>query len=142
MLEEDEADLVQSAIEFNDITASEVLTPRVDICAISKNATKEEILEMFLQYNYSRMPVYEGSVDKIIGFIPLIFPPKNNLCPIPYFVISKIYSNMGNITALIHSLNPYPLYFKSNSIKAFSKSFFLLLATLNFCVSIVIISFL
>ena len=69
VLEEDEADLVQSAIEFNDITASEVLTPRVDICAISKNATKEEILEMFLQYNYSRMPVYEGSVDKIIGFI-------------------------------------------------------------------------
>ena len=69
VLEEDEADLVQSAIEFNDITASEVLTPRVDICAIRKNATKEEILEMFLQYNYSRMPVYEGSVDKIIGFI-------------------------------------------------------------------------
>ena len=69
VLEEDEADLVQSAIEFNDITAGEVLTPRVDICAIDKNSSKEEILEMFLQYNYSRMPVYEGSVDKIIGFI-------------------------------------------------------------------------
>lgn len=69
VLEEDEADLVQSAIEFNDITASEVLTPRVDICAIDKNASKEEILDMFLQYNYSRMPVYEGSIDRIIGFI-------------------------------------------------------------------------
>ncbi len=69
VLEEDEADLVQSAIEFNDITAGEVLTPRVDICAIDKNSSKEKILEMFLQYNYSRMPVYEGSVDKIIGFI-------------------------------------------------------------------------
>lgn len=69
VLEEDEADLVQSAIEFNDITAGEVLTPRVDICAIDKNSSKDEILEMFLQYNYSRMPVYEGSVDKIIGFI-------------------------------------------------------------------------
>lgn len=69
VLEEDEADLVQSAIEFNDISAGEVLTPRVDICAIDKNTDKNEILEMFLQYNYSRMPVYEGSVDKIIGFI-------------------------------------------------------------------------
>ncbi len=69
VLEEDEADLVQSAIEFNDISAGEVLTPRVDICAIDKNTDKNEILEMFLQYNYSRMPVYDGSIDKIIGFI-------------------------------------------------------------------------
>lgn len=69
VLEEDEADLVQSAIEFNDIDAGEVLTPRVDICAIDKNADKETILEMFLLHNYSRMPVYEGSIDKIIGFI-------------------------------------------------------------------------
>ncbi|MBR4036648.1 MAG: HlyC/CorC family transporter, partial [Oscillospiraceae bacterium] len=69
VLEEDEADLVQSAIEFNDIDAGEVLTPRVDICAIDKSADKEKILETFLLYNYSRMPVYEGSIDKIIGFI-------------------------------------------------------------------------
>lgn len=69
VLEEDEADLVQSAIEFNDISAGEVLTPRVDICAIDKNSSKEEILDLFLQYNYSRMPVYDGSIDRIIGFI-------------------------------------------------------------------------
>ncbi len=69
VLEEDEADLVQSAIEFNDISADEVLTPRVDICAIDRKAEKQEILDMFLQYNYSRMPVYEHSVDRIIGFI-------------------------------------------------------------------------
>jgi len=69
VLEEDEAELVQSAIEFNDISAGEVLTPRVDICAVERNADKDEILEKFLQYNYSRMPVYEKSVDRIIGFI-------------------------------------------------------------------------
>ena len=69
VLEEDEADLVQSAIEFNDICADEILTPRVDICAIDKNSTKEQILQLFLQNNYSRMPVYENSIDRIIGFI-------------------------------------------------------------------------
>lgn len=69
VLEEDEAELVQNAIEFNDIAAEEILTPRVDICAVSKDATKDEILEMFLQYNYSRMPVFDGTVDHIIGFI-------------------------------------------------------------------------
>ena len=69
VLEEDEAELVQSAIEFNDIAADEILTPRVDICAINIKETKEEILDKFLKFNYSRMPVYENSVDKIIGFI-------------------------------------------------------------------------
>lgn len=69
VLEEDEADLVQSAIEFNDISADEVVTPRVDICAIDRNASEQEILDMFLQYNYSRMPVYENSIDRIVGFI-------------------------------------------------------------------------
>ena len=69
VLEEDEAELVQSAIEFNDISADEIVTPRVDICAIDVEADREEVLEMFLKYNYSRMPVYENSVDRIIGFI-------------------------------------------------------------------------
>ncbi len=69
VLEEDEAELVQSAIEFNDIAAEEIITPRVDICAINIEDDADEILEQFLQYNYSRMPVYEKSIDKIIGFI-------------------------------------------------------------------------
>lgn len=69
VLEEDEADLVQSAIEFNDIAAGEIITPRVDICAVERNDDKDEILETFLKNNYSRIPVYEDSIDKIIGFI-------------------------------------------------------------------------
>lgn len=69
VLEEDEAELVQSAIEFNDIAAEEVLTPRVDICAIDIEDSKNTILDLFLKNNYSRMPVYEKSIDRIIGFI-------------------------------------------------------------------------
>ena len=69
VLQQDEAELVQSAIEFNDISAGEVLTPRVDICAFDRNRTKHEILNLFLENNFSRMPVFENSIDKIVGFV-------------------------------------------------------------------------
>ena len=69
VLQQDEAELVQSAIEFNDISAGEVLTPRVDICAFDRNRTKQEILNLFLENNFSRMPVFENSIDKIVGFV-------------------------------------------------------------------------
>ena len=69
VLQEEEAELVQSAIEFNDITASEVLTPRVDIFAISSKDDVVKVKDMFLTYNFSRMPVYDGSIDHIIGFV-------------------------------------------------------------------------
>ncbi|MEG1895812.1 MAG: hemolysin family protein, partial [Oscillospiraceae bacterium] len=69
VFEEDEADLVQSAIEFNDICASEALTPRVDIFALSKDDDAKRVKDMFLAYNFSRLPVYDGSIDHIIGFV-------------------------------------------------------------------------
>lgn len=69
VLEEDEADLVQHAIEFGDITAGEILTPRVDITAVEITDTKENVLKLFLDTNFSRMPVYDGSIDNIVGFI-------------------------------------------------------------------------
>ena len=69
VLKEEEADLVQNAIEFNDIQAGEIITPRVDIVAIDKNMAERQILDLFLEYNYSRMPVYDGTIDNIIGFI-------------------------------------------------------------------------
>ena len=69
VLEEDQADLVQSAIEFADITADEILTPRVDICAVDEKRTNREILNKFTENNFSRMPVYSENIDNIIGFI-------------------------------------------------------------------------
>ena len=69
VLEETQAELVQSAIEFNDIFAEEVLTPRVDISAVSTDDSIEKVQDMFLRHNFSRMPVYEESIDHICGFI-------------------------------------------------------------------------
>ncbi len=71
VLEEHESELIQSALEFNDTTASEILTPRVDIVGIEAEATPQEIAGVFLSERYSRLVVYEKSIDSIIGIITL-----------------------------------------------------------------------
>ncbi len=70
VLEEHESELVQSALDFDDITVSEILTPRVDVCGVDiTDYTIEEIKNMFIGTGFSRLPVYEKTIDNIIGFI-------------------------------------------------------------------------
>ncbi len=69
VLEEQESDLVRSALEFDEISVDEVLVPRVRVTAIQKNTTISEIKSIFLSERYSRLPVYDDSIDDIIGFI-------------------------------------------------------------------------
>ena len=68
-IESDEGDLIRSAIEFNDVSAGDILTPRVDICAISKDDTIEEIAKTFMESAYSRLPVYGEDMDDIVGIL-------------------------------------------------------------------------
>ena len=68
-LESDEGDLIRSAIEFNDVCAGDILTPRVDICAISKDETVPNIAKVFMENAYSRLPVYDEDLDDIIGIL-------------------------------------------------------------------------
>lgn len=69
VLEEQESDLVRSALEFDEITVDEILIPRVNVTAIERNTPFEEIKEKFLTEMYSRIPVYEKNIDNIIGVI-------------------------------------------------------------------------
>ncbi len=69
VLEEQESDLVRNALEFDEILVGEVLVPRVNVVAVEKNQPVLEIEQLFLNEMYSRMPVYEKSIDKIIGII-------------------------------------------------------------------------
>ena len=71
VLDEDQSELVQAAIEFDQISASEVMTARVDVCAIDIEDDWEEILSLVEEAPYSRLPVYEGSIDNIIGVLYL-----------------------------------------------------------------------
>lgn len=71
VLDEDQSELVQAAIDFSDIAASEVMTARVDVQAIDIDDDWEEILAQIEEAPYSRLPVYEDSIDNIIGVLYL-----------------------------------------------------------------------
>lgn len=69
VLEEQESELVRSALQFDEITADEIITPRVRIVAVELNDTAEEVRDKFLNEQYSRMPVFEKNLDNIVGII-------------------------------------------------------------------------
>ena len=69
VLEEQESDLVQSALEFDEKTAYDILTPRVDMTAIDIEDEPEKIKQTILKERYSRIPVYKNNVDNIIGVL-------------------------------------------------------------------------
>ncbi len=71
VLDEDRSELIQSAIEFSDITAQEIATPRVKMLAIDVEEDLEEVLRIADRSPFSRIPVYEGSIDNIIGVLSL-----------------------------------------------------------------------
>ena len=85
VLEEGEAELVRSAISFNDIEAHEIMTPRVDVFAIDISDNIKNIIEDEEFFVHSRIPVYEDSIDNIIGILPvkklakLVFSGEENI---------------------------------------------------------------
>ena len=68
-LDEHESELIRNAIEFHDLEVSEILTPRVDIVAAEENSTMEEVGSLFAESGYSRLPIYQDSIDNIVGVI-------------------------------------------------------------------------
>ncbi len=71
VIDETSADLLQSALDFDDVLAYEVITPRVDLVAIDIDDSEEEIMQTIYTSPYSRIPVYEDTIDNIIGILHL-----------------------------------------------------------------------
>jgi len=69
VIEEQESELVKSALEFDEISVSEILIPRVKVVGVELNSTIDEIKDTFSSEMYSRLPVYEKSLDEIVGII-------------------------------------------------------------------------
>ncbi|MGD0788272.1 MAG: hemolysin family protein [Terracidiphilus sp.] len=67
ILEESDIDLVRSAVEFGDKLVREVMTPRPEVFAVSDATTLEEFLTELREHNFSRVPVYAGSLDSVTG---------------------------------------------------------------------------
>ncbi|MBQ9425464.1 MAG: HlyC/CorC family transporter [Erysipelotrichaceae bacterium] len=69
-IEDHEADLITNALEFNDLDVGEILTPRIDVIAVDvDDYTIEEIELKYRDSGFSRLPVYEGNIDNIIGVL-------------------------------------------------------------------------
>jgi CBS domain containing-hemolysin-like protein len=69
VINKNESDLIRSAIEFNETVVEDIYTPRIDIVGIEENDSLDEIKEKFLISGYSRLPVFHGDMDNIVGVL-------------------------------------------------------------------------
>lgn len=78
-IDSQERELVRNAIEFNDLTAEDILTPRVSIVGVEAASDRTTAAELFDTSGYSRLPVYEGTIDHIVGVLHLkdLYAPEN-----------------------------------------------------------------
>jgi len=99
-LEEEESEMIQSIIEFNDKEAGEILTPRVDIIGIEASSTLDDVMDLIAREQFSKIPVFIDSIDNIKGILHIkdVVPyligsrPQINLLSIskpPFFVPEK-----------------------------------------------------
>lgn len=99
-LEEDESDLIQSAIEFGDQKLANIYTPRTAIAAIDVDWSPKQIIDFIKEQSHSRLPVYQGNIDNIIGIVQ-------------YRDYIKAYLDKGDATD-IRSLLTQPLFLRNN----------------------------
>jgi putative hemolysin len=69
IIEEDDRELIETMVEFGDTRAGEIMTPRTEICAIPNTATVKEARDLMLEEKYSRLPVYQDTIENIEGVI-------------------------------------------------------------------------
>lgn len=108
VLEESESEMVRSALDFDETTAEEILTPRVDVVFINIDDSPQRIKEIIIENRYSRIPVYENTIDNIVGVLHTRdylesladgnAPELRNIMQPPFFVfktqqLSKILSS-------------------------------------------------
>lgn len=108
-LEEHESDLISAAIEFNDLDAKDILTPRVDLVAADITISMKELEKIFRYHSYSRIPIYENSIDNIVGFIHekdfFSQMMNDNYCPIRRVIKPVIYTSENvKISTLLKQL--------------------------------------
>jgi putative hemolysin len=106
VVDEEEVEMIENVLELGETTAEEIMTPRTDLVAIDIGDGLEKILETIRDKGHSRIPVYEGSIDHIIGLIyakdllteigkdPTIFDLKNKMRPAYFVPESKLLRDL------------------------------------------------
>lgn len=71
VIETEEHEMITNVVDFGDTMVKDIMTPRVEVCCIKQDVTYQELVEKFQEDKYTRLPVYEESVDEIIGIISI-----------------------------------------------------------------------
>ena len=69
VINSEDADLIQGVLDLGETTAYDIMTPRVDVNALPIDAKEDEVKKMFIETQYSRIPVYNGDIDHIVGIL-------------------------------------------------------------------------
>ena len=69
VIESDERQMINNVFDFGDSTAKDIMIPRIDVTFVSVDASYDEVLDIFREAGYSRLPVYEGSKDHVVGIV-------------------------------------------------------------------------
>ena len=69
VIEREEKEMIEGVLEFSDTVVREVMVPRIDVVAVEKSMPVDELIELFETKGHSRIPVYEGRIDNILGVI-------------------------------------------------------------------------
>lgn len=94
------SEMIQSIVDFNDTVARQIMTPRIDVVGAEKGSSLGEVIKILLDEGYSRLPIYEGDMDHITGFIVgkdlLQFWGSSLDDPLPQSIIRSIILVPGN----------------------------------------------
>ena len=69
VLEDNESDIIQGALKIKEVTVENIMTHRVDVVFLELKATEKEIEQTFIENKYSRIPIYKGTVDNVVGIL-------------------------------------------------------------------------
>ena len=69
VLDEEEQQMIENVLELSETTADEIMTPRTDIVAVELNSDRRAVLDIITKAGHSRVPVYEGNIDNIVGLV-------------------------------------------------------------------------
>ena len=94
------SEMIQSIVDFNDTVARQIMTPRIDMVGVERSRSLGEVMRILLDEGYSRLPVYDGDMDHITGFIVgkdlLQFWGESLDSPLPSSIIRSIILVPGN----------------------------------------------
>ncbi len=94
------SEMIQSIVDFNDTVARQIMTPRIDMVGVDQCCSLGEVIQRLVEEGYSRLPVYDGDMDHIVGFIVgkdlLQFWGDSLDIPLPHSIIRPIILAPGN----------------------------------------------